>query len=113
MNMAKPARSGKDVEVDYEYIDDLGRVVRREREKMGLSQAELANLVKTKETIIKKIEQGEFNPPLDLVKRLEKLFKISLLQVVVEEKPATKTSTAPATYTLEDLLKKQQQGEPR
>lgn len=107
--MAKPARASRDVEVEYEYVDDLGQVVRRERQKMGLSQAELANLVKTKETIIKKIEQGEFNPPLDLVKRLEKVLKTSLLQVVVEEKPAIKHPSQPSTYTLEDLLKKQQE----
>ncbi len=107
--MARPARGGKELEIEYEYIDDLGQVVRRERERMGLSQAELANLVKTKETIIKKIEQGEFNPPLDLVKRLEKVLKTTLLQVVVEEKTSIKTKPLPETYMLEDLLKKQQQ----
>ncbi|MEM4281896.1 MAG: helix-turn-helix domain-containing protein [Candidatus Caldarchaeum sp.] len=106
--MVKPARVRKDVEIEYEYVDDLGQVVRREREKLGLSQSELANLVQTKETIIKKIEQGEFNPPLDLVKRLEKVLKTSLLQVVVEEKTTFKAAPPPATYTLEDILKKQQ-----
>ncbi|BAJ50640.1 conserved hypothetical protein [Candidatus Caldarchaeum subterraneum] len=105
--MAKPARGRKDFEIEYEYVDDLGQVVRREREKLGLSQAELASLVKTKETIIKKIEQNEFNPPLDLVKRLEKVLKTSLLTVAVEEKLTTKTPPPQPTYTLEDLLKKQ------
>ncbi len=107
--MARPARGWKGLKIEYEYIDELGQVVRRERERMGLSQAELANLIKTKETIIKKIEKGEFNPPLDLVKRLEKVLKTTLLQVAVEEKPSIKTKVLPETYTLEDLLKKQQQ----
>lgn len=106
--MSKTARPRKDVEIEYEYVDDLGQVVRREREKLGLSQAELAALVKTKETIIKKIEHGEFNPPLDLVKRLEKVLKTSLLQVAVEETLVKKTPPPEVTYTLEDLLKKQQ-----
>jgi len=108
--MTKTSRRVKDVEIEYEYIDDLGEVVRKGREKLGLSQAELANLVKTKETIIKKIEQGEFNPPIDLAKRLEKVLKIPLLQASVEEKKAVKFQPppAPTTYTLEDLIKKQQ-----
>ncbi|MCX8200783.1 MAG: helix-turn-helix domain-containing protein [Candidatus Caldarchaeum sp.] len=106
--MARPARGRKDVDIEYEYVDDLGQVVRREREKLGLSQAELAALVKTKETIIKKIEHGEFNPPLDLVKRLEKVLKTPLLQVSVEETPVKKTPPPETTYTLEDLFKKQQ-----
>jgi len=109
--MAKPRRTVRDVDIEYEYVDDLGAVVRNARMRLGISQAELANLVKERETIIKKIEQGEFNPPLDLVRRLEKVLKVSLLQVVVEETPKPKTTQQPITdtYTLEDLLKKQQE----
>jgi len=108
--MAKPRRAVKDVDIEYEYVDDLGAVVRNARLRMGVSQAELASLVKERETIIKKIEQGEFNPPLDLVRRLEKVLKVSLLQVVVEESPKPKQSPPPTdTYTLEDVLKKQQE----
>ncbi|MEM1946370.1 MAG: helix-turn-helix domain-containing protein [Candidatus Caldarchaeum sp.] len=107
--MVKPARVKKGVDIEYDYVEDLGQVVRREREKLGLSQAELANLVQTKETIIKKIEQGEFNPPLDLVKRLEKVLKTNLLQVVVEESPTFRAEPPPPTYTLEDILKRKRE----
>jgi putative transcription factor len=109
--MAKPRRTVRDVDIEYEYVDDLGAVVRNARMRLGISQAELANLVKERETIIKKIEQGEFNPPLDLVRRLEKVLKVSLLQVVAEETPKPKITQPPITdtYTLEDLLKKQQE----
>lgn len=101
-------------ESDVEYVEDFGTHVRRAREMMGLSQAELAVQVKTKETIIKKIEQGEFNPPIDLARRLEKTLKISILHESVEEvsmprqKPPTQSG-----YTLEDVLKSQQKKSPQ
>jgi putative transcription factor len=94
-------------ESELEYVEDFGAEVRRAREAMGISQSELAIMAKTKETVIKKIEQGEFNPPIDLARRLEKILKITILQASVEE--TVKTSPPPVHgLTLEDLLKRQQ-----
>ncbi|MEM1944618.1 MAG: helix-turn-helix domain-containing protein [Nitrososphaerota archaeon] len=108
INNPKPAP-----EFDVEYVEDYGALVRRAREAMGLSQSELALKVKTKGTIIKKIEQGEFNPPIDLARRLERALKISILQESVEEAPKTPAKQPPPSgYTLEDLLKSQQKKGP-
>jgi len=96
-------------ESDVEYVEDFGVRVRRAREALGLSQSELATQVKTKETVIKKIEQGEFNPPIDLARRLEKTLKIEILQESVEESPKQLPKQPPPSgYTLEDVLKRQQ-----
>ncbi len=96
-------------ESDVEYVEDFGVRVRRAREALGLSQSELATQVKTKETVIKKIEQGEFNPPIDLARRLEKTLKIEILQESVEESSKQLPKQPPPSgYTLEDVLKRQQ-----
>ncbi len=94
---------------EYEYVEDFGEQVRRAREKMGLSQEELAALVKEKATVIRKIEQGVFHPPIELARRLEKALKIT----IVQEAPEEYTTSLPKTpkpqqtgYTLEDVLKK-------
>ncbi len=108
----KPRRKPSDKSLlaeDYEYVEDFGALVRRARESMGLSQDELASLVKEKATVIRKIEQGELHPPIELARRLEKVLKIRIIQEVEEEIPPVKISRGQpgnATYTLEDLLKR-------
>jgi len=108
----KPRRRGSDKSLlaeDYEYVEGFGSLVRRARESLGLSQEELASLIKEKATVIRKIEQGELHPPIDLAKRIEKVLKIRIVQASVEENPPVKVprgQPGEATYTLEDLLKR-------
>jgi len=96
---------------EYEYVEDYGLLVRGARERMGLSQDELASLVKEKATIIKKIEQGEFHPPIELARRLEKVLKIRIVQEAVEERltELPKPTKHVSGLTLGDILKKQEE----
>ena len=100
---------------EYEYVENFGSIVRKARESMGLSQDELASLVKEKATVIRKIEQGELHPPIDLARRLEKTLKIRIIQETPEEIQPELTDMLKrnipkeTTYTLEDLLKKRKQ----
>ena len=95
---------------EYEYVEGFGEIIRKARESMGLSQEELASLVKEKATVIKKIEHEEFHPPLDLARRLEKVLKIRIIQEAVEEPTLSSIPKASqvkeTTYTLGDLLSK-------
>ncbi len=83
---------------EFEYIEDFGRIIREAREKMGLTQEDLAQQLNEKSTIIRKIEAGEFNPPIDLMRKIEKLLKVKLIVPVEEE--------------LEDVSKYIEKGEP-
>ena len=101
---------------EYEYVEDFGALVKQARESMGLSQEELASLVKEKATVIRKIEQGELHPPIELAKKLEKTLKIKIIQYSAEEELPTAANIprgrpTEATYTLEDLLKRKSLGE--
>lgn len=61
-------------------MEDYGKKIRDARTKMGLSHDQLARILNEKSSIIKKVEQETFRPPLQLVHRLEKFLKIRLLE---------------------------------
>jgi len=69
----------------YEVVEDYAVRVRRAREKLGLSQKELAQRVKVGENVIKRIEAGTLVPPIDLARRLERVLGVKLLEPVAEE----------------------------
>ncbi|MEN2974065.1 MAG: helix-turn-helix domain-containing protein [Candidatus Caldarchaeales archaeon] len=70
---------------EFEYVEDFGRLIREARERMGLTQEEFAKQLNEKVTIIKKIEAGEFNPSIELSKKIERLLKIKILVPSIEE----------------------------
>jgi len=69
---------------DLELIEDFGDAVRKARLRLGLTQEDLAKQINEKLTTIKKIEAGEFKPPITLARKLEKFLKIRLLVPVDE-----------------------------
>lgn len=69
----------------YEVVPDYAERVRRARERLGMSQEELAVRVKEKVNVIKRIEAGTLVPTVDLARRLEKVLGIKLLEPVVDE----------------------------
>lgn len=84
-------------------IEDYPEVVRKARERLGLTQEELAKRILEKKTVISKIERGEMRPDERLIKKLEKALNIKLKEkVAVTYKKDTKSSGA---LTLGDLLK--------
>lgn len=72
----------------YEYVEGYGAAVRRARESMGLTREELAAHVQEKSTVIKKIENEELRPSLQLARKLEKALRITILREVSEEEEA-------------------------
>lgn len=72
-------------ELEYEVVEDFAEKIRKAREKLGWSTEVLAQKVREKETVIRRIESGRLTPTLDLARKLEKVLKISLLEPVIEE----------------------------
>jgi len=64
---------------ELELIEDFGERVKRARLRLGLTQEDLAKQLNEKLTIIKKIETGEYKPPIELARKLERFLKIRLL----------------------------------
>jgi putative transcription factor len=63
----------------YEFVDDLGNVVRRAREARFLTREQLAEMVGEKVSTIRRIENDELKPSFELARKLEKVLKVKLL----------------------------------
>ena len=88
----------------YEIVEDYAERIRRARQKLGWSQAVLAQRVGEKENTIKRIESGRLTPPIDLARKLEKTLRIKLLEPVVDE-PVSTSRNEDFTLTLGDIAR--------
>jgi len=79
---------------DLELVEDFNKIIKREREKRGWTQAELARRIKVRESLIRNIESGRI-PPDDVRKKLENILGVSLVTTAdISEyyvKPSSKT----------------------
>ncbi len=74
----KFVRISRESEYDYELLEDFHLIIKRERERRGWSQKELAKRIQEKESLIRKIENAEITPELDVIEKLERIFNIKL-----------------------------------
>jgi uncharacterized protein (TIGR00270 family) len=88
-------------ELDVSVRSDLGSFVKGRREKMKLTQEELARKLFLNASIITRVENG-WMPPLAVVEKLEKFFKTSLKETA--EAGATGRRTNNKALTLADVV---------
>jgi len=62
-----------------EIVDGFGRLIKRAREKMGLTPEDLGKMIGEKESVIKKIEGEKMIPDIRLARKLEHALRIKLL----------------------------------
>jgi putative transcription factor len=88
-----------------DFVEGFGEIIRSARERLGLTQEELANLVHEKVSIIKKLEAGSFRPPIELARNIEKVLKIRIVRELRDEDiHITPPKTLQRGVTLGDLL---------
>jgi|Deesub1362B_J571_1020462.scaffolds.fasta_scaffold00004_192 putative transcription factor len=70
------------LDLDDEYIlkENYGLIIKNAREAIGLTQRDLAYKIKTKLSVIRRIESGKLVPSPDLVNKLEKALNVSLYE---------------------------------
>lgn len=61
-------------------IEDFGQKIKQTRERKGITQEEFGKKINEKISIIHKIETGQFEPPIGLVRKIEKFLGITLLR---------------------------------
>lgn len=90
---------------ESDLLEDYPSIVKAGREKLGMSQQDLAFKAKEKLTVIQKIEIGKMLPTMRLTKELEHILRVKLLAPRDEiELPAPRPRTVPApTMTLGDV----------
>jgi putative transcription factor len=96
-------------EIIQMVADDFAEKIRAKREKLRLKQEDFAKKISEKESIIHKLETGEFKPSLELAKKLEKILNIQLIEEY-EEEHQSKTKTASTITTIGDLIKIRKRG---
>ncbi len=90
------------IEFTEELLENYHLIIRREREKRGWSQEQLAKKIQEKESLIKKIENAEITPEPEVVEKLERLFGLKLREKVPEVKVDFKKMNM--TPTLGDIV---------
>ena len=99
----KRRRRDKVLEEEEILVEDYPQRIRRARERLNMTQDELAKKILEKKTIISKLERGEMTPDEKLIKKLEKALHIKL-----KEKISTSylpEEKKPKGMTLGDLIK--------
>lgn len=84
-------------------VSNFQEKIRKAREKLGLNQEDFAKKIKEKESIVHKLETGEFKPSIDTAKKLEKVLHIKLIEEYKEEGKTTNIKTE--ELTIGDLIK--------
>ncbi len=63
----------------FEVVENYAELVRRARQSIGITREELARIAGVKESIIRRIEEGQLMPDVELARKLEKVLRIKLL----------------------------------
>lgn len=71
-------------EIKETLKSDFHIILKGVREKKGLTQEQLAKKLKEKLSVIKRIEDG-WEPPINLIRKLERFFNIKLTEELEEE----------------------------
>lgn len=61
-------------------VEDFARQIRIAREKRGMSQQDVARELNERSSIIAKLESGKISPTIRIARKLERLFKLTLLE---------------------------------
>jgi putative transcription factor len=74
-------------------VDDYAILIKNAREHLGLTQLDLGKKIAEHETLIHHIESGKMKPSIELAAKLEKFFRIKLIEIpkdVIVPSKATK-----------------------
>ncbi len=86
---------------ESDLVEEYPRLIKEAREKLGLSQQDLAFKAKEKLTVIQKIELGKMLPTMRLTKELEHILRVKLLapreEIEVDVVPVRQTGDTGVT----------------
>lgn len=104
---AQPSRRRRsDIETaeSLELVDDYGMIIKRARQTKGMTVEDFAKKISEKESVVKKLEKEDMNPPLNLVRKIQRELSINILEEA--ERGTGSVLTRPmGPRTLGDLIK--------
>ena len=87
-----------------ELVNNLPQLVRKSREKLGMSHEDLGKKTREKVSVLRKIEIGKMVPDLALAEKLEHALKIKLRVLAKDPETQITTTSKPSGTTLGDLI---------
>lgn len=97
-------KSYKDFETHETLATNFGQIIRKKREALQITQEEFAKMLNIKMSEIHHMEHGDFRPPIELAKRIEKALKITL--IVSDESNEKMEHQSSGPMTIGDLFSK-------
>lgn len=91
---------------DEQVRIDFAEVIRGERKKRGMTQQDFAQFLNEKQSLLMKYENGTLKPGLASARRLEKLLKIPLVEVVSSDSEFEIKKIHTSSLTIGDMIKK-------
>ncbi len=85
-------------------VPDFGARIRKKREQIGMNQEDFARKISEKESVVHKMETGEFEPSIKTALKLEKILGIKFVEEY-EETHDKKQEAEAEDITIGDLIK--------
>jgi len=60
-------------------VPDYGAIIKKKREELGIKQEDFAKQIKEKVSLVHKIEVEQFEPPIDLARKIERFLRIKII----------------------------------
>ena len=92
---------------DFMVVSDYHNKVKVARQKMKITQDDLAKSIAERASVVQRVESGNLEPSLKLARKLQQFLRITLVQK--EEASSIGASTAGVSssgFTIGDLIKK-------
>lgn len=103
----KGSSQREDPDKNKVLVDKYNILIKQAREKRGLKQEEVAKRLNEKESLIHKVESGQFRPRLQTIRKFERFFSVKLIEEFTEkERPSQQFNSPEEKLTMGDLLKK-------
>ncbi len=94
----------KGMDNSKEFRAKLGENIRKARLKMGLTQAQLGEMLGKSDNVITNWEKGTNRPDADMIEKLCNILRVSPNELLSwEDKPVTKTPTTIAAHIPEGV----------
>ncbi|MEM3122197.1 MAG: multiprotein bridging factor aMBF1 [Candidatus Pacearchaeota archaeon] len=102
----KKQKMKQEIQAEEIIVSDFGKRIRQKREQLKMTQEDFAKMIKERLSTLQKMEAENFKPDLETAKKLEKVLKIKLTEMVETEQMKVNKGGSLPTITIGDLLTK-------
>lgn len=91
---------------DYMVVPDYSDIIKKKREKLGFTQEQFARMLAEKESLVQKMESGNFTPPISMARKIGKILKVNLVEEDKKKEVDIDGEKHVGGMTIGDIMKK-------